>query len=79
MSAIQRIFGAYEEVSGQQLNRTKTTLFFSKNVPQVMQNDIITMLGVPEVKQYEKYLGLPSFVGREIGRASCRERVCMLV
>lgn len=62
--AIQRILGAYEEVSGQQLNRTKTTLFFSKNVPQVMQKDIITMLGVPEVKQYEKYLGLPFFVGR---------------
>ena len=55
---------AYEEASGQQLNRSKTTLFFSKNVPQVIQEDIITMLGVPEIKQYEKYLGLPSFVGR---------------
>lgn len=29
-----------------------------------MQKNIITMLGVPEIKQYEKYLGLPSFVGR---------------
>ena len=55
---------AYEEASGKQLNRSKTTLFFSKNVPQVIQEDIITMLGVPEIKQYEKYLGLPSFVGR---------------
>lgn len=29
-----------------------------------MQKNIITMLSVPEIKQYEKYLGLPSFVGR---------------
>jgi len=29
-----------------------------------MQEDIITMLGVSEVKQYERYLGLPFFVGR---------------
>ena len=29
-----------------------------------MQEGIITMLGVPKIKQYEKNLGLPSFVGR---------------
>ena len=29
-----------------------------------MQETIITMLGMLEIKQYEKYLGLPSFVGR---------------
>ena len=29
-----------------------------------MQDAIISLLGVPEIKQYEKYLGLPSFVGR---------------
>ena len=62
--AIQQILVAYEEAFGQRLNRSKTTLFFSKNVPQVMQEDIITMLGVPEVKQYERYLGLPFFVGQ---------------
>jgi len=55
---------AYEGASRQQLNRDKTTLFFSKTILQVMQETIITMLGVLEIKQYEKYLGLPSFVGR---------------
>ena len=29
-----------------------------------MQDAIISLLGVPEIKQYEKYLGLPSFVGQ---------------
>ena len=39
-------------------------LFFSKvNSPNTQEN-IINLLGVPEIKQYEKYLGLPSFVGR---------------
>ena len=54
----------YERASGQQLNRDKTTLFFSKAVPQVMQETTISMIGVPEIKQYEKYLGLPSFMGQ---------------
>lgn len=30
----------------------------------MMQETIIDMLGVLEIKQYEKYLGLPSFVGQ---------------
>ena len=29
-----------------------------------MRNYIKEALGVPEIKQYEKYLGLPSFVSR---------------
>ena len=29
-----------------------------------MQDAIISLLGVPEIKEYEKCLGLPSFVGR---------------
>ena len=61
---IQDILLTYEKASGQQLNRDKTTLFFGKNVHQSLQEVIISLLGVSEVKQYEKYLGLPSFVGR---------------
>jgi len=37
--------------------KIKTTLFFSKST-------IKGMLGVQEIKFYEKYLGLPSLVGR---------------
>ena len=29
-----------------------------------MRNEIKEALGVPEIRQYEKYLGLPSFVGK---------------
>ena len=42
-----------------------TTLFFSKSTSQGMQDAIKDALGVPTVQQYEKYLGLPSFIGRK--------------
>jgi hypothetical protein len=52
------------KASGQQINRQKTTLFFNKSTPLLPQNVIQNMLGVLAIKQYERYLGLPSFVGR---------------
>ena len=59
------ILAKYESASGQQINRTKTTLFFSKSTPKEMQTSIKDMLGVSVIQQYEKYLGLPSLVGRK--------------
>ena len=51
--------------SGQQINRNKTTIFFSKLTSEEIRQHLKQALGVPEIKQYEKYLGLPSFVGRK--------------
>ena len=59
------ILATYERAYGQQINRDKTTLCFSKSTSQQMQTSIQEALGVPVVKQYEKYLGLPSFIGRK--------------
>ena len=64
LQAIQHILSLYEGASGQQINREKTTLFFSKAVPEEKKRDILSFLGVPEIKEYEKYLGLPAVVGR---------------
>ena len=61
---IQEILTTYEKASGQQVNRDKTTIFFSKATPMTIQNAIKDTLGVPIIRQYEKYLGLPSLVGR---------------
>ena len=58
------ILATYERALGQQINRSKTTLFFSKSTSQAMQDSIKVALGVQVVQQYEKYLGLPSFIGR---------------
>ena len=47
------------------ISKDKTTLFFSKNTDAQTMEDIKLSLNVPVIQHYEKYLGLPSFVGRE--------------
>uniref|UniRef100_A0A2N9FN80 Protein kinase domain-containing protein n=1 Tax=Fagus sylvatica TaxID=28930 RepID=A0A2N9FN80_FAGSY len=64
VNRIQGILTQYENASGQQINRQKTTIFFSKSTPHSAKSAIQNMLGVPVIKQYERYLGLPSFIGR---------------
>ncbi|KAL0006597.1 hypothetical protein SO802_008099 [Lithocarpus litseifolius] len=62
---LQRILKVYEQASGQQLNRAKTSLFFSSNTPNVTQEEIKQRFGAQVIKQHKKYLGLPSLVGRK--------------
>ena len=50
--------------SSQQINKAKTMVFFSKSTKEDRRDSIKNMLGVTEVRHYEKYLGLPSLVGR---------------
>ena len=54
----------YEKASGQKLNTEKTTLFFSKNVPDCSKLSIKNLLAVPEIREYESYLGLLAVVGK---------------
>lgn len=61
---LQRIFTLYESASGQQLNKAKTALFFNKNTPRAIQEETKTRFGAQFIRQHEKYLGLPSLVGR---------------
>ena len=61
---LQRVLEVYERASGQQLNRAKTSLFFSKNTPREIQGAIQSRFGAQVIKQHEKYLGLPSLVGK---------------
>ena len=46
------------------MNRTKTTLFFSKNTPDEIKEEIKNRFGAQVIRQHEKYLGLLSFVGK---------------
>lgn len=57
-------FHYMKKASGQQINRGKTTLLFSKLVMEDQKSTIIDFLGVPEMREYEKYLGLIAVVGR---------------
>ena len=61
---IQDILNLYEQASRQQINRGKTAIFFSKAVTKERKEEISVFLGVLEVKEYEKYLGLLALEGR---------------
>lgn len=57
-------------------NRDKTCIFFSSNTEPELQTRIQQVLAVLAIRQYEKYLGMSTFVGREkkvssISRSEC--------
>ena len=64
VSKILKILGKYERALGQKLNSNKTTIFFGGNVTDSAKLQVQSLLGVSEIKEYEKYLGLPPVVGR---------------
>ena len=49
---------------GRKLTKEKSQLFFSPNTDPHVQQEIKNLLGVGDATNYEKYLGLPSLVGR---------------
>ena len=63
--SLQRILQVYKGDSGQQLNRAKASLFFSSNTDQSIQEEIKRRFSAQVIRQYEKYLCLPSLVGRK--------------
>ena len=75
---VLHILESYERVSGQKVNRSKTALFFSKSTHVDIKTSFKHALGVQEIMHYEKYLGLPSLVGKGKKKASfnyIKERV----
>ena len=64
INTIQEILGKYEKASGQKTNSEKKNLFFSKGVPESSKDLLKNLLGVPKIKEYEKYLELPAVVGK---------------
>ena len=54
----------YEKGSSQKINRDKTCIFVTSNTEPELQTRIQQVLVVPAIRQYEKYLGMPAFVGR---------------
>jgi len=54
--AVRRVLADYENASGQKVNFDKTEVSFSKGVKMGLE--------IMEVLGHDKYLGLPTFVGR---------------
>ena len=59
-----QILESYEKASGQKINKNKIAIFFSNATSETVKQDIKIAMGLQEITKYEKYLGLPSLVGR---------------
>ncbi|KAA3475598.1 reverse transcriptase [Gossypium australe] len=59
------ILRKYRNNSGQCVNFDKSTVFFSKNTPEIERNLVINILGVRTSNNPERYLGLPNMIGRK--------------
>ena len=61
---VLELLNTYSKYSGQHINKSKTTIFFSKSITLERKQYIKNALGVSKIRSYEKYLGLPSLIGR---------------
>ncbi|XP_062170478.1 uncharacterized protein LOC133876208 [Alnus glutinosa] len=61
---LSSLLECYEMASGQQLNKEKISLFFSRNTSKEARDCILRLSSVPSTQRYDKYLGLPALVGR---------------
>src|SRR5438128_397184 len=62
--AIRDTIIQYCEASGQRVNRGKSSIFFGKGYPQALRGNVKNILQVTNESIIERYLGLPSNVGR---------------
>ncbi|XP_031106197.1 uncharacterized protein LOC116010837 [Ipomoea triloba] len=58
------VLDTYSAASGQKLNFDNSMVCFGTNVHQQQRNEVINILGVSQGDTAQKYLGLPSLVGR---------------
>ena len=61
---IMDILLLYELASGQKINVEKSEVSFSRNVSAESQNMLLSKLNFQTVVDHDRYLGLPTFVGR---------------
>ncbi|CAL1397005.1 unnamed protein product [Linum trigynum] len=61
---VKAILCLYEAESGQQVNPHKSELSFSPNVRQGRRKELADLLNMKVVDHHQKYLGLPTIIGR---------------
>ncbi|XP_027062866.2 uncharacterized protein [Coffea arabica] len=61
---IMTVLATYEQGSGQVVNYDKSSVFFSKNLPQVVKDEVCRKLGNVQMVNQGKYLGLPMVITR---------------
>ncbi|KAI5335569.1 PREDICTED: reverse mRNAase [Prunus dulcis] len=66
---IRAILAQYEQESGQQVNLLKSSVVFSSNIKRPAQLTLAAALGVQQADYHDRYLGMPTLVGRR--RSAC--------
>ncbi|WJX23528.1 hypothetical protein P8452_12731 [Trifolium repens] len=61
---LMSLLDIYSAASGQEINLSKSEVFFSRNLSKAAQDDLSGIMGVKHVLGTGTYLGLPSMVGR---------------
>ncbi|PNY14016.1 ribonuclease H [Trifolium pratense] len=64
MSTIHNIIQTYQNASGQLVNLSKSEIVFSKGVSSDTKKEISSILPMPILDQFSKYLGMPIVLGR---------------
>ena len=69
---VLKVLADYEEELGQKLNKEKASLFFSRNTSREIQEEIKEIFRAQIIHKHERYLGLPTLVGKgKIKAFSC--------
>ncbi|XP_058774349.1 uncharacterized protein LOC131648625 [Vicia villosa] len=61
---LMELLNVYAKASGQEINLTKSEVFFSNNLSNPAKEDLASIMGVRHVLGTGRYLGLPSMIGR---------------
>ncbi|KAL5794824.1 hypothetical protein ACOSP7_003418 [Xanthoceras sorbifolium] len=61
---LKQILNVYEKASGQRINLLKSNITFSPNVEDDCSASILNCLGLANAQAHDKYLGLPTMVGK---------------
>jgi hypothetical protein len=64
-----RLLEKYEIASSQKLNKAKTSIFFGMNTSPERRHEISHLLCFQVTHRCEKYLGLPTLVGKSRSQA----------
>ena len=59
------MFTLYEKASEQKINCEKSSISFSVCVSDSIKQEICALFGINQTHHAEKYLGLPSIIGRK--------------
>lgn len=75
---VMEILSIFERASGQKINTSKSSVFFSRNVKQEIKDAVIETLGFHEAESNTQYLGLPNCMNRNKTAVPgyLKDRVC---